>query len=270
VNNRSGGVMNWTATINYTNGSGWLILYPNSGTNNGTVRVDAVPGTLAPGTYQAVITINAGPLAGSQTVPLTLTVNPVPLPTITSVVNAASFAAGPVSPGSLTSILGSNFLGKVVSVTFDGIPAQVLFSNGSQINVLVPGELAGQGSSQLVVTVDALPSIAKTVALAPFSPAIFSSGILNQNSSGNAAANPAAPGSILQIFATGLSGNGSITVELNGQPVNTLYAGPAPSLVGVQQVNVMLPPVSSGSSADISVCGQGVCSSTTKVYLTQL
>jgi uncharacterized protein (TIGR03437 family) len=269
VNNRSGGVMNWTATISFTNGSAWLVLYPNSGTNNGTVRVDAVPGSLAPGTYQAAITINAGPIAGSKTVPVTLTVNPVPLPTITSVVNAASFANGPVSPGSLASIMGSQFLGKAVSVTFDGTPAQVLFSNASQINILIPASLSGQSSSQMIVTVDGLSSVAQTVALAPFSPAIFSGGVLNQNSSVNSVSNPAAPGSVLQIFATGLSGNGLISVQLNGQPVDSLYAGPAPGLPGVQQVNVALPATVSGTVASVSLCGQSTCSPATKVYLTQ-
>lgn len=271
VNNRSGGVMRWTATVSYANGSGWLKLYPDSGTNNGTVRVDAFPGNLAPGTYQATITIDAGPIAGTQTVPVTLTVTPVPPPAITSMVNGASFASGPVSPGSLASILGSRFLGKAVSVSFDGISAQVLFSNSTQINILVPATLSGKTGSQMVVTVDGLSSAAQPVALAPFSPAIFSGGILNQDSGLNSATHAAAPGSVLQIFATGLSGNGVISVQLNGQTTDSLYAGPAPGLAGVQQVNVALPAAVSGNTVDVSLCGQAsgapTCSSAAKVYV---
>jgi uncharacterized protein (TIGR03437 family) len=269
VNNRSGGVMNWSATIAYANGSGWLKLYPDSGTNNRTVRVDAVPGNLAPGTYQATITVDAGPIAGRQTVPVTLTVSPVPAPSITSVVNGASFAIGPVSPGSLASIMGSRFLGKIVTVSFDGVPAQVLFSNDTQINILVPGALAGKSSSEMVVTVDGLAGAAQAVALAPFSPAIFSSGVLNQNSSLNSVSNPAGLGSVLQIFATGLSGTGSITIQFNGQAVDSIYAGAAPGFAGVQQVNVALPSTVNGSSVGVSLCGDGTCGPATKVYVMQ-
>ncbi|HME05883.1 MAG TPA: IPT/TIG domain-containing protein [Bryobacteraceae bacterium] len=265
VNNRGGGVLEWTATISYTNGTGWLKLYPDSGINNGTIRVDAFPANLTPGVYQAVITINAGPIAGQQTVPITLTVNPVPAPAITSVVNAASFAAGPVSPGSLATVMGSGFTGKTISVTFDGTLAQVLFSNGTQINLLVPANLSGKSSSQMVVTVDGLSSAPQTVALAPFSPAIFAGGVLNQDYSVNSAANPAVPGSVLQIFATGLSGHGTISVQIGGQTVGApAYAGPAPGLAGVQQVNVVIE-----STGDLSVCGLSICSPTVRVYVNQ-
>jgi len=274
VNNRSGGVMQWTATISYANGTGWLKLYPGSGTNNGTVRVDALPANLAPGIYQASITIDAGPVAGQKTVPVTLTVNPVPPPAITSVVNAASFANGPVSPGSLASIMGTLFAGKIVAVTFDGMPAQVLFSNGTQINVLVPAGLSGKASSQMVVTVDGVSSPPQTVSLAIFSPAIFSGGVLNQDNTVNSGAHPAAPGSVLQIFATGLSGNGIISAQIGGQTANSLsYAGAAPGLVGVQQVNVTLPSGINGNTVNLSVCGQAggapTCSTAISVYVTQ-
>jgi len=274
VNNRSGGVMPWTATINYANGTGWLKLYPDSGTNNATVRVDALPVNLAPGIYQATITIDAGPVAGQKTVPVTLTVNPVPPPAITSVVNAASFAKGPVSPGSLATIMGTLFAGKVVIVTFDGAPAQVLFSNDTQINVLVPVALSGQSSSQMIVTVDGVSSAPQTVSLIPVSPAIFSGGVLNQDNTVNSAAHPAAPGSILQIFATGLSGSGLISAQFGGQPASSpSYAGAAPGLVGVQQVNVALPSGISGNTVNLSLCGQAggppVCSPAVSVYVSQ-
>ncbi len=263
VNNRGGGVLEWTVTITYANGIGWLKLYPDSGINNGTVRVDAFPANLAPGIYQATLAINAGPIAGQQSVPITLTVIPVPAPAITSVVNAASFAAGPVSPGSLASVLGSGFAGQTISVTFDSTPAQVLFSNSTQINLLVPASLSGESTSLLVVTVDGQASAPETVPLAPFSPAIFAGGVLNQDYSVNSAAHPAAPGSVLQIFATGLSGDGTISVQLGGQTVGAPnYAGPAPGLAGVQQVNVVIE-----GSGDLSVCGGSTCSPPMKVYV---
>src|SRR5579864_6837136 len=70
VQNAGGGVMHWTTTLKYLTGSGWLRLSNADNPNdNSTLRVDALPGSLTPGTYHAVLTIDAGPLAGSQDVP---------------------------------------------------------------------------------------------------------------------------------------------------------------------------------------------------------
>ena len=44
VQNSSGGLLQWTASVTYLNGSGWLVVSPTSGQNDGTIRVDAVPG----------------------------------------------------------------------------------------------------------------------------------------------------------------------------------------------------------------------------------
>src|ERR1019366_10364763 len=72
VQNSSGGMMNWTAIVKYTTGSGWLPLDRTSGQDNGSVRVWlVVPVSLAAGTYQARIVIDAGPLAGNATIPVT-------------------------------------------------------------------------------------------------------------------------------------------------------------------------------------------------------
>ena len=190
VNNRSGGVMNWTATINYTNGSGWLILYPNSGTNNGTVRVDAVPGTLRPGpTKPPLPSVRARSpdrrLYRSRSLSIPFRTQRSRRSSMQRVSRMAPLARV-ASVNSREQLPRQSCLGR-----FDGLPAQVLFSNASQINILVPAALAGQSSSQLVVTVDGLSSIAQTLALTPSSPAIFSGGVLNQNSSVNFAANPA-------------------------------------------------------------------------------
>ena len=156
--------------------------------------------------------------------------------------NAATFAAGPIAPGSIATISGTNFAGTNVTVTFDGNPGQVLFSNGTQINVVVPAALGAKASTQVAVSVDGNSSAPFTATLAPFAPGIFANGILNQDYSLNNAQHPAAVGSVIQIFATGLSGNGVITAKIGGMVVDQpYYAGPAPGLVGVQQVDLILP-----------------------------
>lgn len=279
VNNQSGGVMRWTVSVAYQNGSGWLRIDPTDGVNNATVRIDALPGNLAPGTYQATVTMDAGPLAGARTIAVTLVITtapakPVTMPAVTSVMNAASFATGPIAPGSIATIMGSRFGGKAVNVNFDGLPATILFGNDTQLNVLVPAALGPKASAMAVVTVDGNQSAGQMVPLAPMAPAIFPGAILNQDYSPNSATNPIPPGGVLQIFATGLSGDGAITARISSQPVDVpYYAGPAPGLPGVQQVNLIVPSHWAAPSADVQVCGstgaQVVCSPAITVAIEQ-
>jgi uncharacterized protein (TIGR03437 family) len=259
--------MRWTATLTYQTGSGWLHLDTSDGVNNGGVRVDAIPGNLAAGTYKATLTIDAGPLAGARDIPITLVITPAPpLPTITDVVNAATFAPGPLAPGSIATIKGSLLSGSGLTVAFDGAPGQILFSNDSQINVVVPAALGSKTSADLIVSANGLQSKPFHVALAPFAPGIFAHGILNQDNSVNGTEHPSALAGIIQIFATGLSGEGAITAKLGDQIIDhPYYAGPAPGLPGVQQVDLLLPSGLPPGPLAVSVCGgatpdQAVCS----------
>ncbi|MDQ6760286.1 MAG: hypothetical protein M3Z32_10545 [Acidobacteriota bacterium] len=283
VNNQGGGAMRWNTAVTYQNGSGWLRVDPSEGVNNATIRVDALPGNLAPGVYQALLTIDAGPLAGARTVTVKLTITPaapapVQLPAIRAVMNSASFADGPVVPGSLATMMGARLGGKNVGVTFDGLPAKVLFSNDTQINLLVPAELGGRALAhavaQAVVTVDGNISPALPVGLALVAPAIFPGAVLNQDYSVNGASNGAAPGSVILIFATGLSGSGEITAHLGGRAIAVpYYAGAAPGLLGVQQVNLLIPTDLDEAVINVSVCGdaagQEVCSLAAPVRIQQ-
>jgi uncharacterized protein (TIGR03437 family) len=252
VQNSGGGIMNWVALVSYTTGSGWLTLDYTSGQNSGSVRVwAAVPIGLAAGTYQARIIIDAGPLAGSVTIPVTLTVQaapvlpPTPTPpvvTVNAVVNAATFAVTPLVPGSLGTLFGANLFGKSVSVTFDGSAATLLYAGASQINFQVPAGLGSKTSATLVVTVDGSSSAPQTVALAAAWPAIFGGGVLNQDNTQNMAGSGAKAGSILQIFATGIPPSATVSVQIaDRKNLIPLYAGVAPGLTGVQQVNVAIP-----------------------------
>jgi uncharacterized protein (TIGR03437 family) len=245
--------LQWSISISYTNGSGWLSVNPSQGTNRTDVRVDVDPRSLPPGTYQATLTVIGG--ATATQVPVTIVVTQ-PLPTITSVLNSASLLAVPAVPGSLSTVIGSAFTGKNVSATFDGSPATILFSDATQIYLLVPSQLAPKTSSALVVTVDGVSSASMTVPLASFEPAIFPGAIVNQDSTLNSATNGAAAGSIIYLFATGLSGMGTITGHVASEDIlNPYYAGPAPTLIGVQQVNLAVPADLSSMTTELYVCG---------------
>jgi uncharacterized protein (TIGR03437 family) len=281
VQNSGGGIMNWTALVSFTTGSGWLSLDNTSGENNRSILVRAVPQGLAAGTYQARIVIDAGPLAGNVTIPVTLTVQaaavlpPTPTPpvvTVNSVVNAATFAVTPLVPGSLGTLLGANLSGKLVSVTFDGSPATLLYVGATQINLQVPASLGSKTSATLVVTVDGSSSAPQTVALASVWPSIFAGGVLNQDYTGNTAATPAKAGSVLQIFATGLPASATVSVQIaDRKNLIPPYAGAAPGLTGVQQVNVMIPADLGAGATQLIICAtagsQQACSAAYPVVI---
>jgi uncharacterized protein (TIGR03437 family) len=257
ITNSGGGAMQWTATVSYGSGaSGWLSITPSKGINSGTLQTVALPHTLAPGTYTATLTVNAGLIAGVIQIPATLVVTAPPAPTISSVLNAASLLAEPVVPGSISTVMGTLFGGSNVSATFNNLPATILFSNDTQINLVVPAGLTGQTSAQLVVTVDGNVSSPTTVTVAPFEPGIFAGGIVNQDGTVNSSTNGAAPGSIIALWATGLSGTGTITGNIGGENIATpYYAGPAPGLAGVQQVNLIVPTDLAPMTTQVYVCG---------------
>ncbi len=277
VLNQGGGLLNWSISVNYKNGSGWLRIDPMSGLDGATVRVDALPEKLAPGLYEATLTVDAGAFAGSRTLAVTFTVTqpaPVP-PAVRSVVNGASFQPAPVVPGSLATIFGSKLAGREVVVTLDGMAARVLFNSDTQINLLAPEGLLGRTSAQLVVRVDGISSAPQTVTVAAAAPAIF--GTLNQDSSLNTLSNAAPVGTIVQIFATGLplAQAGTILASVHDREAGVpIYGGPAPGLAGVQQVNLLIPDDLPAMTTDVRVCGvpagapaERICSPPSRITL---
>jgi uncharacterized protein (TIGR03437 family) len=285
VDNVAGGIMNWSASVGYNQVSGWLTLSPSSGENNGTIVLRANAQGLAAGTYTANVVVNAGSLAGSQTFPVTLVVTapstggtgtgvtPPPSVIVTSVVNAASLASGPLVAGSLSSVLGSNLAGKNVAVTFDGNPATLLYSSATQINLQAPAAIASETASVMVVTVDGASSAPQTLPVSAAWPAIFANGVLNQDGSVNGPGVAASAGAILQIFLTGIPADAAVTAVIGNQTnLTPLYAGPAPGIPGVQQVNVAVPAgAGGGGSTQVAVCataaGRQFCSTGLPLYV---
>ena len=216
-----------------------------------------------------------GAISGAQTIAITLnvTAGTTPTPSIQTITNAASADQSKLVAGSLATVMGSNFAGHNVSVTFDGTPATLVYTDAQQINLQVPPALSANASANVVVSVDGNNSPAKVVQLAASAPAIFNGGVLNQDYSGNSATNPAAAGSVLQIWATGLPSSGKITAVINGQTIDSpYYAGAAPGITGVQQVDLFVPAGLSGAQTTVTVCGstgngQPVCSASQRVWI---
>lgn len=276
-----------------TQGTVFITATPTSGMTPGTLTIglnQSVVSTLSPGTYSNTVQLSSSPLGGTQPITVTLTVTSAGPPTVTAIVNAADFLAGNgVSPGELVTIFGSSIgpatpiglqltsggavattLG-ATSVTFNGIAAPLIYVSANQINAIVPYEVTGTTSANVVIMNDNAASQSFQVNIVPTAPGIFASGqngsgqgaILNQNLSLNESTNPAAAGTVIAIYATGEGQltpagvtasvtpstgtnfpkpNAAVTVTIGGQPATVLYAGEAPGLVsGVLQVNAMVP-----------------------------
>ena len=274
VLNQGGGVLAWTASVVYRNGAGWLRLDPESGLNNGTVRLDAVAGTgIAAGTYEAAVIIDAGPLAGTRQAMVRMVAReftgpPASAPVVTAVTHG-SFDAGPLVPGSLGTVFGQNLAGAVTRLTMDGVEGPILYAGSRQINFQVPAGLAGRVSAQLIVTVAGLQSTPRGVPLAAANPGLFPGGILNQDNSVNSAENPAEAGSVIQVYLTGL-GEAGATVRVHDRGFSeALYAGRAPGLIGVQQVNARIPADLQTITSDLVICAGTSCSAPRRISVLQ-
>ncbi len=159
------------------------------------------------------------------------------------VVNAASQRPGPVAANSVVTLFGSNLTDAQVLV--NGLAVETLWADQDQLNVLVP--LTAAGPTRFEVTRAGQSSNAESVPVLPAAPALFT---LSRNGYGQAAAlnadgtlnsyeQPAAPGSIVVLYATGAA-TGSVTVA--GLETQTLYFGPAPGMApGILQINIRLP-----------------------------
>ena len=82
----------------------WVSVAPLAGEAPASLTVSLNPGGLNPGTYTGTITVSGtNGAAVSTTIDVTLTVT-VPVPIIARVLNAASFAPGPLSAGEIVAI----------------------------------------------------------------------------------------------------------------------------------------------------------------------
>jgi uncharacterized protein (TIGR03437 family) len=257
VKNTGGGVLAWTAYLQFASGANWAALTPIPDLG---VNVQFTPKNVVPGVYEATLTIDAG-AAGIVNVPVKLTVTaPQPPPSaqtapqVDSVVQAATLQPG-VVPGSLATLLGSHLAGSSVSVTFGSSTASLLYAGEHQITLLVPQELAGHASATMTTTVKGVSS-QQNVNLTDIAPGVFA--ILNQDSSLNSPGNDAEGGSIVQVFATGLppAGIGTITAKIHDVWITSpAFAGPAPGFAGLQQVNLRVPAGWPRMDTSVILCG---------------
>ncbi len=184
------------------------------------------------------------------------------------VVNAASFRTDQgIAPGSYAAAFGA-FPANVDGVFVNGTAGQIVVATPSQINFIVPPSVA---SGAATVSVRTGATEAATGEFTVTSPGIglFSlsadpsqpGAILNQDSSVNTAASPAAQGSVVQIFGTGFAQ--ATQVMFNDTPAQAQYSGPVAGVPGLWQINATLPTGMTGQIPIYAIAGNSVSNAVT-------
>jgi uncharacterized protein (TIGR03437 family) len=220
-----------------------------------------------------------------------------PGPVLSALVNSASNAQGGVSAGMIFtgygSLLGPDVLvgaaldssGRLantrsdVTITFDGLPAPIVYVSANQIAGVVPYGVAGKTSTQVMVQYNGQTSPPLTVPVVPAAPGLFSTNFsgsgpavaFNQDGSLNSATNPAAKGSAVVLFGTGEGqtippgSDGlvavpgaltkptlSCTATVGATDASVLYCGSVPFVVeGELQLNLQLSPSTPSGSQTV-------------------
>ena len=170
-----------------------------------------------------------------------------------------SFAADPNTPSPPVSLAGTR-------VTFDGAPAPLFYVSANQINLQIPLEVAGKPVATAHIEAEGYDPAEFKVNLNPSNIGIFSvdgirAAAMNQDGSLNSPVKPAAAGSIVQFYATGQgtldepvptgalaplqapfpAPTNPFALKIGGLPAKIIFAGLAPGMVGMLQINVQVP-----------------------------
>ncbi len=177
------------------------------------------------------------------------TPSPIAYAQIAALVNAASQLAGPVAPGEIITMYGTD-LGPGIPVSgqfgssgtlstelggtqvlFDGVAAPLLYVQYGQLNLIVPYEVAGKSSVELQILGDGVVKARVVVPIASTAPGIFTlaggvgqAAAQNQNGAANSLSSPAPQGTIITLYATGEGQTDPAGVD--GKPAATPWPTP--------------------------------------------
>ena len=244
-------------------------------------------------------------------IPQSQNVMTVPQPWISAITSGASYDATGISPGEIVTLWGTG-LGTVAGtnlqldsngllttslsgtqVFFNGNPAPLIYAANTQVNAIVPYEVAQAQTASVVVVYQSNTSTAFQIAVSTVKPAIFTNdasgrgqgAILNSDYSRNGSLQPAQRGQYVFLYATGegvttppgmdgrvsnVAGTpvpkavASCSAIIGGQSATVNYCGEAPDLTaGVVQVNALVPEsVTPGSAVPVTITIGGVTSQT--------
>jgi uncharacterized protein (TIGR03437 family) len=171
-------------------------------------------------------------------------------------------------------------------VLFNGVAAPLLYAQASQVNAIVPYEVAGKASTQVQVVYQGQNSNTLAVPVVAAAPGIFTlnesgSGaavVLNQDGTLNAPGNQAALGSVVTAYATGEGQTNpagvdgqldpspppqpvqAVTATIGGVGVTASASGIAGALAGLLQVKLQVPATLAPGNASLVISIGGVAS----------
>ena len=192
---------------------------------------------------------------------------PIELPDEISVRHAASLQPGPIAPGLLVSLFGKGLApaGAQVEARFAGFAAPIFHAGQDQINAQAPYEIAGKETAVVEVYRSGILRGRTSMPVVEAVPALFTTAggrqvlAINEDGSTNSRERPAVRGSIVTFYATGeglttpASSTGvpasqplpqprlPVTLRIGAASASIHYAGAAPGLAGVLQINAELP-----------------------------
>jgi uncharacterized protein (TIGR03437 family) len=257
-------------------GATWLTATRFPGTN--FIQLNANAGSLAPGTYNATVTINSNAANGAITVPYEFEVVAAGPPQVSAggVVDNATFAGNDeLGRGVIAAVFGNQLIMRdavsatslPLQTTFNGVrvlvnnqPAPVYFASYGQINFQIPYD-APLGTTTVAVERDGVRSNLTQVRIADRAPRLLTFSafpgygiIVNQDgtyplpaSAGlGAAARPARSGDTLVIYALGLGPTVPAVLSGVGAPSSPLATvNPRPGVViganSIAQVDSITP-----------------------------
>ena len=234
---------------------------------------------------------------------VTITGTRIATPTITreTVVNNASFRfGGTVAPGEMVSIYGvalgpaagvaatgGNFPTSLggTTVLVNGAPAPIAYASYFRVDVQLPFSLSGTASIQVNAANQSSPTV--TVDVYNARPGLYTNDAagtgsikaVNQDGTLNSKSRPAAKGSIITVYASGLgittppvaagqvtpsnplsSTAQTVAASIGGVPCMVTFAGLAPGLVGIYQLNIMVEPSVASGTRELTIAVGGVSS----------
>lgn len=197
-----------------------------------------------------------------------------------AVLHAATAKPGPFAPGQLVSL----YAGEIPAspeVIVNGEPSALFYTSSRQINFQLPYLATPQAVVELRANGATLGRT--TVALAGAAPGLFSSegAVLAVSPTGELLSpGPGIPrGSVVTLYATGsgawdvarVAGAppaaplgaplAPVTLRIGNSPADILYAGEAPGLAGVLQLNVRVPGIFTAPGKHEAVLGVGAAAS---------
>ena len=228
-----------------------------------------------------------------------------------TVVSTSSFLPGLVAPGDQISIFGVN-LGPTTgvrsdtsrtlpttlsgtTVTFDGVAAPIYYVSDRVVAVQAPTSLTTGALTRIQVANSSGSSSAVPLIASTANPGVFTyeaggggqAKAINQDGSPNGDGSilgsdkPAPPGSVIQVYSTGLGAVtptvaagtpapssplsatvSPVTATIAGRAATVTFAGLAPGMIGVYQVNIIVPPSAPSGATRLALYVDGIGSRT--------